>query len=122
MFKNCKNLEYLNLSRANFQTANNAGGIFSGTRNLVICSKCNKIKSIIANSNCIIIDCSSNWRLNQKRLNTENNECVPNCANINYKYNYLSKCFNFFQMVPIMIIIYVKIVIQIVNYAIDQMN
>ena len=95
MFKNCKNLEYLNLSRANFQTANNAGGIFSGTRNLVICSKCNKIKSIIANSNCIIIDCSSNWRLNQKRLNTENNECVPNCANINYKYDYLSKCFNF---------------------------
>jgi len=95
MFKNCKNLEYLNLAKANFQTANYVAEIFSGTRNLVICSYCNKIKGIIENSNCIIIDCSTNWRLNQKRLNTENNECVPNCANINYKYDYLSKCLNF---------------------------
>ena len=94
MFKNCKNLEYLNISGDNFQASDWRESVFSGTRNLVICSNINGIKDIIAKSECIINDCSSNWRSNQKRLNTENDKCVPNCANLNYKYDYLSKCLN----------------------------
>ena len=95
MFRNCRNLEFLNLSNAIFETAEYHIDVFKDTRNLVICNKCNKLRTFISSQlDCIVIDCSSNWRSKQKRLNTENNECVPDCRNINNKYDYLSKCYN----------------------------
>ena len=95
MFGGCKNLEYLNLYQAEFKDEDDLSDFFSGTRNLVICTKSNRIKNIVKDySNCIINYCESNWRQKQKRLNTENNQCVPDCSNINYKYDYLSKCYN----------------------------
>ena len=110
----------MNLSNAIFETAEYHIDVFKGTRNLVICNKCNKLRTFISSQlDCIVIDCSSNWRSKQKRLNTENNECVPDCRNINNKYDYLSKCYNIFLKVLIMIIIYVTIVIQIVKNVIN---
>ena len=95
MFQNCKNLEFLNLSNAIFETADYHNDVFKGARNLVICNKCNKLRSFVsAQLDCIVIDCSLNWRTKQKRLNPENNECITDCSVINYKYDYLSKCYN----------------------------
>ena len=95
MFQNCKNLEFLNLSIATFETADYRDNIFQGARNLVICNEFHKLRSFVsAQLDCIVFDCALNWRSKQKRLNTENNECVPDCSIINYKYDYLSKCYN----------------------------
>ena len=33
-------------------------------------------------------------RTTKKKINTENNQCVNDCSNINYKYLYGSKCLN----------------------------
>ena len=41
------------------------------------CLSCND-NYILSNGNCIIINCSENWRDYQKKINTENNECVDN--------------------------------------------
>ena len=94
MFQYCLNLEYLNLKDVNFIKITNKNSIFKSTKNLVVCSTSSLFISIINSySNCIVNDCSSNWREKQKRINTENNQCVNNCQGINYKYDYLSKCY-----------------------------
>ena len=95
MFQYCSSLEYLNLSNVNFISITNKNIIFKGTRNLVVCSTNNLFINIINEYSCIVNDCSTNWRDKQKRLNTQNNQCVDNCQGINYKYDYLSKCYEF---------------------------
>ena len=42
MFQNCKNLDFLNLSIATFETADYLDNIFQGARNLVICNEFHK--------------------------------------------------------------------------------
>ena len=62
---------------------------------MIICSNHDFITNIVSNNNCIEIDCSDNWQSKIKRFNTENNECITtDCQRINYKYEYLYKCYD----------------------------
>ena len=43
---------------------------------------------------CYIIDCSYNWKKNQKKIIDESKQCVENCEkNSLYKFEYNRKCF-----------------------------
>jgi surface protein len=65
-FYDCPNLEYINLNNTDFsQTIIN--NMFSTAKNLVICTQDEKIKDSIKFLGCAIVDCSENWRKNQKK-------------------------------------------------------
>ena len=91
LFYHCSNLEYVNLPNAYF----NPMGIFFSTRkNIVLCNHDDRIILAVKNYECVIIDCSDNWRQNQKKINLENNECVDDCSETdNNKYNYKNECY-----------------------------
>ena len=94
----CTNLEYINLE--NFEETNlrNFDNIFNDVpENLVICINENKtnerIFPQIKNKSCFTIDCSNNWKLNQKFLTQENDKCINKCyLDLEYKYEYNGKC------------------------------
>ena len=95
MFQYCENLIYLNLESCSFDYISNKDYFLEGTRNMIICSNHDVIKNIARDNNCINIDCSENWQSKIKRFNTENNECITtDCQRINYKYEYLYKCYD----------------------------
>ena len=52
----------------------------------------NKIKTEIDKKGCSIINCSINWKNNQKRVIKENNTCTENCSGFKYEYNH--KCYS----------------------------
>ena len=91
VFQNSYNLEYLNLE--NSRCKKTGGGFLYGTKkNIVVCTHDQKVINAIGE--CGIVDCSSNWREKQKRINLKDNTCVDNCSLINYKFEYESKCYN----------------------------
>ena len=93
-FYDCNNLEYLNLK--NFKNELNVKNedFYNTPENIVICTCSEPIINITNSKNCSLITCDDNWIEQQKKINTENNECVIDCSNINYKYLYGSKCIN----------------------------
>ena len=93
MFSNCINLEYINIKNAKFQP-HNISEFISAKKNVVFCNEDERIVSRVIGYKCAIIDCSENWRQNQKKINLENDECVDNCSlTNNNKYNYKNACY-----------------------------
>ena len=97
----CTNLEYINLENfeeTNFGRRRGFNDLFLYVpENLVICINENKTNETIfpqvTNKTCITIDCSNNWKLNQKFLNQENDKCINKCyLDSEYKYEYNGKC------------------------------
>ena len=99
MFYDCNNIEYINFKKYNeLSDALNIGGILNFiSDNVVICidtdnNNINKLNTEIIKINCSTIDCSNNWKANQKKIIEENNTCVENCTGFNYEYNH--KCYS----------------------------
>ena len=94
MFEGCSNLEYINFKNAkdNKESTCNYNDIFEGTPdNLVICINETNSPNLTElfknkNENCSIIDCSENWKLNQKKINIGFEGCGTNCSNL-YEFN-----------------------------------
>ena len=99
MFTNCIYLEYINLSNFDEDNLMNYNNIFYDLpENIVICinedKNKNKILPQITNKSCYVIDCSDDWKLKQKRIINNTNECIQSCDNtIQYKYEYNLKCY-----------------------------
>ena len=95
MFSDCPNLIYVNLPSAHYCSNNNEAYVenfIEGSRNIVFCTNCVKIRPIINKHNCSVIDCTKNWRQTQKKISLEDNKCVEDCKLTNYKYTYQSYC------------------------------
>ena len=97
LFRDCINLEYINLSNAIIKEnvlSNNKYAFLNTAKNLVICIQNISNISLMNLDECNVIDCSENWREKQKKINKENDKCEDDCISLNYKYEYLSKCYN----------------------------
>ena len=99
MFYDCHNIEYINLKKYNElnDTLNVKGILNLISNNVVICldkgnNHINKLKNEIDKKNCSTIDCSSNWKANQKWIIEGNNTCVENCSGFKYENNH--KCYS----------------------------
>jgi len=97
MFESCINLQYINLNNFKEKQLNSTKFEFI-LENAVLCINKNisqknyfpQLQSI----KCLIIDCSSNWKLNQKKIINNTNECIDSCDNSSqYKYEYNGKCY-----------------------------
>ena len=99
MFSGCINLEYINLANFDERKIESQDYIFSNVQaNVVICANGNFTKHIIFeqkdNIKCHAIDCSINWKLKQKKIINNINECIDSCDNsTQYKYEYNGKCY-----------------------------
>ena len=97
LFYGCENLEYINIKNFNEIQFQKYINIFNKVPdNIVICvSNVNyNIISQLLNNSCFNIDCSYNWKLNQKKIIEENGSCLNNCNdNPLYKYEYNGKCY-----------------------------
>ena len=76
MFYDCRNIDYINFKKYNeLNNSINIRGILDLiSNNVVICidmdnNNINKIKTEIDKKGCSIIDCSINWKNNQKKGN-----------------------------------------------------
>ena len=90
MFIDCNNLEYLNIKNINIQL-NQLKTIIKNTRiNIILCiNETMNINLTLLDNNCVTIDCSENWKKNQKKLFVSNNSCVDDCL-----YLYEDKCYD----------------------------
>ena len=99
MFTNCSNIEYINFSNYIDGRYSNMTDMFKGVpSNLTYCSKDEtlmpKTLQQLKDKNCIINDCSYNWRIKQKKVISEKNICVYDCSEDNeYKYEYKNNCY-----------------------------
>ena len=95
MFGNCYNLEYINLQNANLKSDVAKDYVFTDLLSLalVVCTESPVLEGIVPKSDCASLSCSENWREYQKKVNLETGSCVDNCIQVNYKYDYLSKCY-----------------------------
>ena len=95
MFYGCINLEYINLQNFNGYSLLWSENFFLNvSNNIVICVNegiSYNIKNELSKLGCYIIDCSNDWKSKQKKINTENGECIENC---NDKKEYNMKCYN----------------------------
>ena len=104
MFRGCANLEYINLN--NFVEISLRPEInyyqkmfLNVPDNVVICIKENntnsKIFSQISLKKCNVIDCTNDWKLKQKKIINNNNECIESCdKSTQYQYEYNGKCYD----------------------------
>ena len=92
MFSGCSSLEYINLY--NFREMNSVDAIqfFQNIPdNVVVCinENNNRIINELKTKSLYTIDCSSNWKINQKRIINKTDICWDNSNNnILYKYEY----------------------------------
>ena len=101
MFSGCANLEYINL--INFDESRLHYGwyynFFEGVpNNFVVCINkekiANEILLQITEKTCYTIDCSNNWKSNQKKIINGSINCTENCFNNpTYKYEYNGMCY-----------------------------
>ena len=103
MFYGCINLEYINLK--NFNEKNIDENItyyknmfYNIPINAIICINENSTKSKIfpqiKNKNCIVIDCTDDWKSKQKKIIINTNECIESCDNsFQNQYEYNGKCY-----------------------------
>ena len=90
MFSGCSSLEYINLNNFIEKDDLNFSNIFNNVpNNVVVClnENSNKIKKELQAINCYTIDCSDNWKINQKKLVNKADICFDN-SNISILYNY----------------------------------
>ena len=98
MFASCINLEYINLKNFTENNLEDFEDIFLDIpENVVICINESNNKNIIfpqiSNKNCSTLDCSNDWKLKQKKLIKNTNECIESCNISNeYKYEYNGNC------------------------------
>ena len=103
MFSDCENLEYINMKNFDESQLDNDEKyyeeIFTNVpENVVICIKESKtrlkIYPQITSKNCYVIDCTDDWKSNQKKIVIDSdNICYKNCADLPvYKYEYNGKC------------------------------
>ena len=98
MFKNCYNLAYINLVNAKEIDIKNIANILMNTMdNMVFCVKQSnipKLRDEIDKKKCKVYDCEHDWRTVQKKIDPETGNCIQSCADTtNYKYEYLSQCY-----------------------------
>ena len=100
MFNGCSELNYVNIN--NFHDINGAGQMFEGVKdNLVFCigdeSQALNITNTLISKNCKILDCSENYKDNQKKLimkEGNNKTCLDKCYYDNvYKYELNNECY-----------------------------
>ena len=91
LFSGCKNLEYINLKQFITNEDSDCQNMFEGLpNNLVVClsNSDQKIyRELITTIKCFNQECSDNWKLKQKKIILETNECINNCEEDTlYKY------------------------------------
>ena len=94
MFKNCINLEYINLNNSNIYYFRDYNNIFEKVpNNIVICLLINnEYMNELYSKYCYTIDCSKDWKSNQKKM-IDGNKCIKNCfSDDQYKYEYNGNC------------------------------
>ena len=117
-FGGCTKLEYINMSnfkldqliyycyvydiysgQCYYNYCSDSGEIFYNTpTNIVLCINESINEKIISRlklcSPCYVIDCSENWKLNQKLIINKTGECINDCESRNI-YEYNGKCYEF---------------------------
>ena len=103
MFFGCSNLEYINMINFNenklYNSPTDYGNMFTNIpKNIVICinNRTNQSKIIpqINAIKCHVIDCTNDWKLKQKKIINNTNECIDNCNDSSlYNYEYNGKCY-----------------------------
>ena len=93
IFTNCPKLEYVNFKNLRFIPRTSVHNIYV-KKNIVFCTEDTFIILRVEGNRCPMIDCTDNWRLNQKKINLENDQCIENCSlTDNNKYNYKGECY-----------------------------
>ena len=101
LFSGCINLEYINLYNFTEINVSDDQSLYKTIFNLVpdnavICINIekteNKIFPQLEYRTCITIDCSYDWRTNQKKIKYGTKECYDNCSIIS-QYEYNGKCY-----------------------------
>ena len=94
MFTGCNNLEYINMTNSPDNTKLDISGT---ANNIVICMNNQQnqdLTSSLSNGKCGIIDCSENFRENQKKVLADDGSCISSCQDSSEnKYEYLNKCY-----------------------------
>ena len=97
MFYNSSNLQFINISNLVFTGINTERMLDLTPENLAICYDKNlnsKANELIAKKKCYSVDCSDNWRENQKKIIAMNNTCIEKCGEGNiFIYEYENKCY-----------------------------
>ena len=99
MFNGCLNLEYINIKNFVETKLQSAKIIFNQVpENVIICineiSSKEKLLFQLENKTCYVIDCTDDWKSKQKKLISNNNECIESCDNSSqYPYEYNGKCY-----------------------------
>ena len=92
MFSDCSNLEYINLKNFKEKNGLKTSGIFENVPdNVVVClhENHNRIFPELMKKNCYTLDCSDNWKINQKKIINKTDVCFDtNSQHILYKYEY----------------------------------
>ena len=100
MFNGCSELDYVNIY--NFHDINGEEQMFEGVKdNLVFCigneSEASNISNILKSKNCKILDCSENYKDNQKKLimkEGNNKICRDKCKDDDiYIYEFNNECY-----------------------------
>ena len=90
MFSGCSELEYINLKNFVENSSLSIINIFENVPdNIVAClnESSSKILGAIKNKSCYTLDCSDNWKINQKKLVNKTGMCFDD-SNIGIIYNY----------------------------------
>ena len=95
-FSGCINLEYINFSSFIVDSLGWRDNMYQNVpKNIVICvNEQNGAKLIdkLTDLNCIVEDCSNDWKSKQKKINNSNNKCFDTCGYNQKEYN--SKCYD----------------------------
>ena len=93
------NLEFINLYNFDDNEIDKIMN-YNGAKNVVLCIKTTTDNNIINNLKnkyeCLVIDCSEDWKSKQKKIINNNGqiECVDSCTNSpQYKYEYNGYCY-----------------------------
>ena len=97
LFYNCYKLEYINI--INFEETRNPSisyMFFNIPNNVNICLDSNKSPNIYntaRNITCVTFSCDTTWKSLQKKYIENTGECVKECNETIYKYEYQGKCY-----------------------------
>ena len=94
MFYGCVHLEYINLKNFVLESYS-TDSLYNTPENIVICIN-DQYSTFINNLNsaCLKIDCSDDWKLNQKKIIDKNGTCIDSCSkDYAYKFEYNGKCY-----------------------------
>ena len=100
MFSGCINLEYINFQNFKDNSLSHYGDFFRNVPdNIVICVNDENnfyITYSLWNSDCYVIDCSTDWKSKQKKIiNNGNGQCIESCSDdTQYKNEYNIKCYD----------------------------